>query len=232
MGQIDDARIVNHAEEPGNWLAHGRTYSERRFSPLTQIDRTSVQNLGLAWRKDMGTRRAQEATPIVVDGVMFVTSAWSRLFALDAQSGKELWRYDPQVDRAWARRMCCDVVNRGVAVYEGRVYLGALDGRLIALNATSGAVEWEVDTIIDRDRFYSITGAPRVARGKVFIGNGGAEFGVRGYVSAYDADSGELAWRFFTVPGDPGQPYEHPELEAAAKTWSGDDLPTPASVLI
>jgi quinohemoprotein ethanol dehydrogenase len=222
VGLIDDARIVNQAEEPGNWLAHGRTYSERRFSPLTQIDRKSVQRLGLAWHKDMGTRRAQEATPIVVDGVMFVTSAWSRVFALDAASGKQLWGYDPQVDRAWARRMCCDVVNRGVAVYQGRVYLGALDGRLIALNAATGAVEWAVDTIVDRDRFYSITGAPRVARGKVFIGNGGAEFGVRGYVSAYDADSGELAWRFFTVPGDPSQPYEHPELVAAAKTWSGD----------
>ncbi len=222
VGEIDDQRIIKHADEPGNWLAHGRTYDERRFSPLTQIDRTSVRRLGLAWQQDMGTRRAQEATPIVVDGVMFLTSAWSRVFAFDAASGKLLWQFDPQVDRAWSRRMCCDVVNRGVAVYRGRVYLGALDGRLIALNAASGEVAWEVDTVIDRDRFYSITGAPRVARGKVFIGNGGAEFGVRGYVSAYDAASGELAWRFYTVPGDPSQPHEHPELEAAAATWSGD----------
>jgi quinohemoprotein ethanol dehydrogenase len=142
------------------------------------------------------------------------------VYAVDAATGDMLWKYDPEVPGEWARRLCCDVVNRGVAVYGGRVYVGTLDGRLVAIDADSGAKVWEVNTLIDRARFYSITGAPRVAKGKVFIGNGGAEFGVRGYVSAYDAESGELAWRFFTVPGDPDQPYEHPELEVAARTWT------------
>jgi quinohemoprotein ethanol dehydrogenase len=218
---IDDERILNAESEPGNWLAYGRTYEEQRFSPLTQINAENVSELGLAWSKDMGTNRAQESTPIVVDGIMYFTSSWSRVFAVDPVTGESLWSYDPQVPGEFGRRACCDVVNRGVAVYQGRVYVGSLDGRLIALDALSGEKIWEVDTIIDRDRFYTITGAPRVANGKIFIGNGGAEFGVRGYVSAYDAETGELIWRFFTVPGDPSLPFEHPELEEAAKTWKG-----------
>lgn len=223
IGLIDDARINNADSEPGNWLAHGRTYEEQRFSPLTGIDRDNVAQLGLAWHRDMGTNRGQEATPIVVDGTMFVSSAWSRVFAIDAVTGDLKWSYDPDVPGEWGRRACCDVVNRGVAVYRGRVYVGSLDGRLIALDAATGVKVWEVDTIIDRDRFYSITGAPRAAAGKVFIGNGGAEFGVRGYVTAYDAETGEQAWRFFTVPGDPSLPFEHPEMEMAAETWSGGE---------
>ena len=223
IGLIDDARINNADSEPGNWLAYGRTYEEQRFSPLTQINRDNVADLGLAWYRDMGTNRAQEATPIIVDGTMFVSSAWSRVFAIDAVTGDLKWSYDPEVPGEWGRRACCDVVNRGVAVYKGRVYVASLDGRLIALDAATGAEVWETDTIIDRDRFYSITGAPRAAAGKVFIGNGGAEFGVRGYVTAYDAETGEEAWRFFTVPGDPSLPFEHPEMEMAAETWSGGE---------
>ena len=203
---IDDERIKNADSEPGNWLAYGRTYEEQRFSPLTQINAGNVSQLGLAWSKDMGTNRAQESTPIVVDGIMYFTSAWSRVYAVDPLTGETLWSYDPKVPGEYGRRACCDVVNRGVAVYQGRVYLGSLDGRLIALDALTGEEIWQVDTIIDRDRFYTVTGAPRVANGKVFIGNGGAEFGVRGYVSAYDADTGEMVWRFFTVPGDPSLP--------------------------
>ena len=180
LGFIDDERIKNAAAEPGNWLSFGRTYEEQRHSPLTQINRESISDLGLAWYKDMGTNRAQEATPIVVDGIMFFTSSWSRVYAIDAKSGEELWMFDPEVPGEVARKACCDVVNRGVAVYKGRVYVGSLDGRLIALDAATGKEVWEVDTIIDRTRFYTVTGAPRVANGKVFIGNGGAEFGVRG----------------------------------------------------
>ncbi len=221
VGLIDDERIKNAESEPGNWLSYGRTYDERRFSPLTQINRETVGGLSLAWYKDMGTNRAQESTPIVVDDTMFFTSSWSRVFAVDAKTGDTLWSYDPKVPGEWARRACCDVVNRGAAVYRGRVYVGSLDGRLIALDAATGAELWSVDTIIDRDRFYTITGAPRVANGKVFIGNGGAEFGVRGYVTAYDAETGDQLWRFFTVPGDPSLPFEHPEMEVAAKTWKG-----------
>ena len=221
IGQIDDARINNADSEPGNWLAYGRTYEEQRFSPLKQINKDTVKDLGLAWHKDMGTNRALESTPIVVDGIMFFTSTWSRVYAINAVTGEEKWSYDPQVPREWGRRACCDVVNRGVAVYKGKVYVGSLDGRLISLDATTGEKVWEVDTIIDRDRFYTVTGAPRVANGKVFIGNGGAEFGVRGYVTAYDADSGEEVWRFFTVPGDPSKPFEDEAQELAATTWKG-----------
>jgi quinohemoprotein ethanol dehydrogenase len=218
---IDDQRIVDAESEPGNWLAHGRTYEEQRFSPLAQINRDSVSRLGLDWYRNMNTTRGLEATPIVVDGMMFLTSTWSRVYALDPVTGAELWAFDPEVPRQWGRRACCDVVNRGVAVYQGKVYVGTIDGRLIALDAQNGEKVWEVDTLIDHDRFYTITGAPRAARGKVFIGNGGAEFGVRGYISAYDAESGDLDWRFYTVPGDPSKPFEHAELEDAAKTWNG-----------
>jgi quinohemoprotein ethanol dehydrogenase len=221
LGFIDDERIKNAESEPGNWLAFGRTYEEQRHSPLTQINRETVGDLGLAWYKDMGTNRAQEATPIVVDGIMFFTSSWSRVYAMDAKTGEQIWMFDPEVPGEVARRACCDVVNRGVAVYKGRVYVGSLDGRLIALDAATGEEVWEVDTIIDRTRFYTVTGAPRVANGKVFIGNGGAEFGVRGYVTAYDAETGDQMWRFYTVPGDPSLPFEHPEMEVAAKTWKG-----------
>ena len=221
IGLIDDARIKNAESEPGNWLAYGRTYEEQRFSPLTQVNKGNVAQLGLAWAKDMGTNRAQESTPIVVDGIMFLTSSWSRVFAIDAVTGETLWTYDPQVPGETGRKACCDVVNRGVAVYKGRVYFGSLDGRLIALDAGTGELVWEVNTIIDPTRAYTVTGAPRAARGKIFIGNGGAEYGVRGYVTAYDAETGEQVWRFFTVPGDPSLPFEQPELEMAAKTWKG-----------
>jgi len=218
--RVDEARIRAADTEPGNWLAHGRTYDEQRFSPLRAIDRSNVAQLGLAWSFDTGVGRGHEATPIVVDGVMFVSLPWSVVVALDARTGEVLWKHDPEVPRPWARNACCDVVNRGVAVYQGRVYVGTLDGRLVALDAGSGAKVWEVNTI-DRDKPYTITGAPRVVKGKVVIGNGGAEFGVRGYITAYDAEIGAQAWRFYTVPGDPSQPFEHPELEAAAKTWNG-----------
>ncbi|MDA1075441.1 MAG: PQQ-dependent dehydrogenase, methanol/ethanol family [Proteobacteria bacterium] len=223
IGLIDDERIKQAESEPGNWLAYGRTYEEQRFSPLTQINRDNVKDLKLEWFRDMGTNRAQESTPIVVDGIMFLTSSWSKVYAIKATTGEVIWSYDPKVPGEWGRRACCDVVNRGVAVYKGRVYVGSLDGRLIALDAGTGKLVWEVDTIIDRDRFYTITGAPRAAKGKIYIGNGGAEFGVRGYVTAYDAETGEQAWRFYTVPGNPSLPFEHPEMEMAADTWKGGE---------
>ena len=223
IGQIDDARIQNAESESGNWLAYGRDRGEQRFSPLQQVNRESVGRLGLAWMKDLGSNFAQEATPIVVDRTMFFSSAWSIVYAVDATTGETKWRFDPEVPRDYLRRLCCGPINRGVAVYGGRVYVGTLDGRLIALDAGSGTKVWEVDTIIDHERHYSITGAPRVARGKVFIGNGGAEFGVRGYVTAYDAETGEQAWRFFTVPGDPSLGFENAAMEMAAKTWKGGE---------
>ncbi|HIO05248.1 MAG TPA: PQQ-dependent dehydrogenase, methanol/ethanol family [Gammaproteobacteria bacterium] len=221
VGLIDDERIIKAESEPGNWIAHGRTYEEQRFSPLTKIDKESVSDLGLAWYKDMGTNRALEATPIVVDGIMFFTSTWSRVYAVEAKTGETIWSFDPEVPGEWARKACCDIVNRGVAVYQGKVFFASLDGRLFSLNAETGEKIWEVDTITDRSRAYTITGAPRVAKGKVYIGNGGAEYGVRGYVTAYDTETGEQVWRFFTVPGDPSLGFEDPAMEMAAKTWKG-----------
>jgi quinohemoprotein ethanol dehydrogenase len=152
---------------------------------------------------------------------MYFTTAWSKVFALNAATGEELWRFDPEVPREWGVNACCDVVNRGVAAWDGRVFVGTLDGRLIALDAASGKTAWAVQTF-DRSKRYTITGAPRVVKGKVIIGNGGGEMGVRGYVSAYDAQTGKMIWRFYTVPGDPSQPFENPILEKAAKTWSGE----------
>jgi quinohemoprotein ethanol dehydrogenase len=218
---IDDDRIRQAETEPNNWLAYGRTYEEQRFSPLDQINRETVSRLGLAWRVDMQSTRGLEATPIVVDGVMFVSSEWSKVYAFDAKTGEEIWFYDPDVPREWAQKACCDVVNRGVAVYQGKVYVGSLDGRLIALDAKTGSEVWEVNTI-DRNRDYTITGAPRAARGLVYIGNGGAEYGVRGYATAYDAETGKQVWRFHAVPGDPSKPFENEAMEMAAKTWSAD----------
>jgi quinohemoprotein ethanol dehydrogenase len=218
---VDSARIIGADREPGNWMNHGRDYGEQRFSPLKEVNDQNIGSLGLAWSYSLDTNRGQESTPIVVDGVMYVTSAWSKVFALDAATGAKLWSYDPKVDPEWAVHACCDVVNRGVAVWKGKVFVGALDGRLVALDAATGKRVWE-ELTIDRNFPYTITGAPRVAKGKVFIGNGGGEFGVRGYVSAYDAETGKLAWRFYTVPGDPSKPFENKALENAAKTWNGE----------
>jgi quinohemoprotein ethanol dehydrogenase len=217
---VNGERIRNADAEPGNWMAHGRTFDEQRYSPLKQISTSNVNELGLAWYWDTGTRRGLESTPIVVDGVMFNSGAWSVVWAHDARTGELLWEYDPQVPREWGRFACCDVVNRGVAVWEGKVFVGTIDGRLVALEAGTGKPVWDVQTT-DRDRPYTITGAPRVVKGRVIIGNGGAEYGVRGYFSAYDADTGAMAWRFYTIPGDPAEPFEAPHLEQAATTWRG-----------
>jgi len=222
-GWVDAARIAAADAEPGSWLTHGRSYDEQRFSPLAAIHRGNVTELGLAWSHVTGTRRGLEATPIVVDGVLYATATWSVVFALDAVSGRELWRFDPQVPRWKGRYACCDAVNRGVAVWRGRVYAGTLDGRLVALDARTGQLVWEVTTV-DPERPYTITGAPRIVKGRVVIGNGGADLGVRGYFSAYDAETGALVWRFYTVPASSDGPFEQPELAMAAKTWSRDSL--------
>ncbi len=218
---IDDARLRAAAEEPGSWLSYGRDYAEQRYSPLAQIDETNVAQLGLAFAFEMNTTRGLEATPLVVDGVLYTTGSWSVVHAVDARTGQQLWRHDPAVPRRYGGLVCCDVVNRGVALYKGRVYVGTLDGRLLALDAKTGALLWSVVTV-DQTRPYSITMAPRVVKGRVIIGNSGAELGVRGYVSAYDAENGHLDWRFYTVPGDPSRPFESPALAAAAKTWTGE----------
>jgi quinohemoprotein ethanol dehydrogenase len=217
---IDDVRLTDAGQDTANWLTHGRTYAEQRFSPLTQIHDQNVDRLGLVWSLELGSTRGLEATPLVVDGVIYTTGVWSLVYAIDARSGELLWTYDPQVPRAHGRFACCDVVNRGVALYRGKVYVGTIDGRLIAIDAESGAPVWSVQTT-PVGSAYTITGAPRIARGMVLIGNGGAELGVRGYVSAYDAETGAQIWRTYTVPGNPADGFESEAMERAAETWSG-----------
>jgi len=219
-GGVDDAMVAQAEKDGVNWLSYGRTADEQRFSPLTQVNAETVGQLGLAWFSDLDTARGQEATPIVVDGVLYVSTAWSMVKAYDAATGKPLWAYDPKVPRETLVKACCDAVNRGVAVWHDKVYVGTLDGRLVALDAKSGKVVFDVPTIAAGSQ-YTITGAPRIVKGRVVIGNGGAEFVARGYISAYDAATGKLVWRFYTVPGDPGKPFEQPELAQAAKTWTG-----------
>ncbi len=217
--KVDTAAIATH--NPDNWLGHGNDYREQRFSELKQINADNISQLGLAWSFDTEFNRGLEATPIVVDGVIFVSGNWSQVYALDAKTGKQLWKYDPKVPREWAKMACCDVVNRGVAVYQGKVIFGTLDARLIALDAGSGELIWETQSADIAKYPYTITGAPRVFKDKVLIGNGGAEYGVRGFVSAYDVNTGEELWRFYTVPGNPAEGYESEAMERAAATWTG-----------
>jgi quinohemoprotein ethanol dehydrogenase len=220
LGACRSSNSSKPISDSTDWSLYGGTYDEQRFSPLKQINEQNVEKLGLVWSHEFGTHRGLEATPLVVNGVIYTTVEWSVVYALDARTGQVLWTYDPKVPRARARTICCDVVNRGVALYHGKVYVGTLDGRLIALDAKSGSPVWDVVTV-DQSKPYSITGAPRIAKGMVLIGNAGAEFGVRGYVSAYDAETGKRVWRTYTVPGDPSDGFESKALENAAKTWHG-----------
>jgi len=218
---VNAERLMAADSEPGNWMAHGRTYSEQRYSPLKNVTIDNVSELGLAWSFDLNTERGIEATSIVVDGVMYMTSSWSIVHALDARTGQSLWSYDPQVPKEKLKHGCCGPVNRGVAVWEGQVFVGAFDGRLIALDAATGKVNWSVATF-DPALPYTITGAPRVVKGRVLIGNGGAEYGVRGYISAYSVDDGAMAWRFYTIPGNPADGFENDTMAMAAETWNGE----------
>ena len=217
--KVDGAMIVANQATTRDWPSYGLDYAETRHSKLTQITTDNVKNLGLAWTYDLESTRGIEATPVVVDGTMYVTASWSIVHAIDARTGKRLWTFDPKVDRSGGYKGCCDVVNRGVAVWKGMVFVASYDGRLFGLDAATGEKRWEQDTITNRKMSYTITGAPRVYKGKVVIGNGGAEYGVRGYITAYDAVTGKQAWRWFTVPGDPSKPFENDAMAKAAKTW-------------
>ena len=222
---ITEQRLQNAASEPQNWLTHGGTYLEQRHSPLTEINKDTLARLAPAWVFELDTYRGQEATPLVADGVLYTTSAWSKAYALNAATGELIWSFDPKVPGAAGAKACCDVNSRGPALYMDKLIIATLDGRLIALDRATGAPVWSTVTV-DQTKMYTITGAPRVVKGKVVIGNAGAEFGVRGYVSAYDADTGELAWRFYVVPGDPkagpdGAASDKALAELAAPTWFG-----------
>src|SRR5580693_4938614 len=219
--QVDAARLAS--PEPGEWVATGRDAAGTYFSPLTDINGGNVATLGFAWDYRLGTNRGQESTPLVIDGVMYATSNFGRVYALDAASGKELWTYDPHIDGQWARYACCDAVNRGLVAFEGRLYVGALDGWLHAIDARTGQLIWKVDTLPERSQHtpYTITGAPLLAGDLIIIGSAGADFaGVRGYITAFDRQSGAMRWRFFTVPRNPAEgPQDQPHLNAAVKTW-------------
>ncbi len=215
---VDKARLNAAASEPQNWMTYGGTYDEQRFVKLNQITPDNVGKLGLAWSYQFDTSRGQEATPLVVDGVMYVSTAWSKVYALDARTGALLWRFDPEVVGEHAVYACCDVVNRGVAVWKGKVFVGTIDGRLIAIDAATGKQAWSVQTT-DRSQPLTITGAPRVFNDKVVIGNGGADLCcARGYVTAYDTSTGKQIWRFYTVPGDPAKGPDH---AASDPSWQG-----------
>lgn len=221
-GWIDKNRLMNR--EAKDWLSVGGNFMQQHYSPLDKINRSNASDLGFAWEYDASNTigrvpKGLEATPIVVDGTMFTSGAWGFVYALDAKTGKELWRYDPKVDASYLRRACCDAVNRGVAVWMGKVYVGTLDGYLVCIDAKDGAEIWRKDTFTDRSKAYTITSPPQVAGSIVMIGNSGGEYGVRGYITAYDLLSGEQKWRFFIVPGDPKNGFENEEMEMASKTW-------------
>jgi quinohemoprotein ethanol dehydrogenase len=222
VAAVDHQRMLQADSEPGNWMGPGRNYFEQRFSPLDQINDQNVGKLGLAWYFDLKTHRGVEGTPLVIDGVMYTNSTWNITYALDAKTGKQLWRYDPQVDKSRGRVMCCDAVSRGLSAWNGKIIIATIDGRVIALDAKTGTPIWSVQSFEDMSWAYSITGAPRVFDGKVIIGNAGAEFGVRGYTTAYDVETGKQLWRFYSVPGDPSKGFEDEAMEMAAKTWKGE----------
>ena len=216
---VTDAMIAQ--ADGDEWLTYGRDYGEQRFSPLTQITAENVGDLGLEWYADLDTARGQEATPLVHGGVLYVSTAWSKVLAFDAKTGQQKWSYDPEVPRETLAVACCDAVNRGVALYGDKVYVATLDGFLVALNQSDGSVAWRKEVVPDHKN-YTITGAPRVARGKVFIGSGGAEYHARGFIAAYDWATGDEVWRFHTVPGNPAEGFENEAMERAAATWGGE----------
>ena len=222
---VDDARIARGQDDPANWLTSGGGRDEQHYSSLADINDGNVANLAPTWIGDLGTYRGQEGEPLVVDGTLYVSTGWSRVRAFDAVTGRLKWTFDPQVPGAWGRKGCCDVVSRGIAFYKGMVFVGTYDGRLIAVDAKTGKPRWSADTFIDRKAEYTLTGAPRVFRDKVVIGNGGAEYETRGYVTAYDATTGRKAWRFYMVPGKPGISDGEVSDEILVKvenTWAGE----------
>ncbi|HWW81562.1 MAG TPA: PQQ-dependent dehydrogenase, methanol/ethanol family [Steroidobacteraceae bacterium] len=211
----------DHAAAAGNWMTDGHGYDAQRYSPLARINERNVGRLGLQWFYDLDTLRGVEATPLAIDGVLYDISAWDITYAFDVKSGSLLWSYDPQVPKEWGRYACCEPVSRGLAWWQGHVIIATLDGRLISLDARTGKPVWTAQTF-EKTQPYSITGAPRVFDGKVVVGNGGGDFGARGFVSAWDAATGAFTWRFYIVPGDPAKGFENAAMEQAAKTWHGE----------
>ncbi|OYW43992.1 MAG: quinohemoprotein alcohol dehydrogenase [Sphingomonadales bacterium 32-68-7] len=222
-----DGRAMRSIDAPahvGDWMSYGRGWDEQRYSPLTQINDRNVQGLGLAWFDDLETFRGVQATPLVVDGVLYNESIYNIVTAYDGKTGRKLWTYDPKVGPEWARLACCGPTARGLAAWNGKLYIGALDGRLIAIDAKTGRELWSSQTFPEGQE-YSITGAPRVYDGKVVIGNGGADYGSRGFVTAWDAETGARLWKFYIVPTDPAKGPDGEASDSAMRiaqpTWFG-----------
>lgn len=226
--QVDDAALKTGDPSGAEWVSYGVNWAEQRYSPLSQINAENVSRLGLAWSYDIPAASGnpqvhQEGTPLVFNGVLYSIGPWSVVYAVDLRTGKEIWHQDPDVNQQiWQSRICCGVVNRGIALHKGKIIAPVVDGRLRALDAATGKPVWET-RVSPENMPYTITMAPRVIKGgKIIIGVSGGEYAVRGFFSAYDVETGKLAWRFYTVPGDPSKPFEQPEFADAAKTWSKD----------
>jgi quinohemoprotein ethanol dehydrogenase len=223
---VTAARLLKAGNEPGQWMTYGGTYSEQRFSPLKKIDASNVSTLGLQWFADYETNQNQHGSPLYIDGVIYVSTARNVVYAFSAKNGEQLWKYNPLI-HGERLRYNVGLVNRGIAAWRGKIIMGTLDARLVAIDAKTGKEAWSTDTVPESlglgemGKHYAITMAPRVAKGKVFIGGSGGEFGVRGWIAAFDAETGKEVWRFWTVPGDPAKGFESKALERAAKTWSG-----------
>jgi len=218
---VTQERLLKAESEVGQWMMVGGTYDERHYSPMAQVNRDNIDTLGLSWYADYDVNLSQQGTPLYIDGVLYVSTAWSTVYAFDARTGEQLWHFDPKTPKEIAIKVCCGIVNRGIAAFEGNIYVGTLDGYLVAIDAKTGQEAWRKLTV-DQSKQYTVTSAPRIIKGQVLIGNSGSEFGVRGYLGAYDARTGEDLWRVYTVPGNPELGFENPQMEMAAKTWSGN----------
>lgn len=223
QGRVDDAALKTAGKSGGEWLTYGSDLGEQRYSPLNQINTGNVSKLGLAWFYEAGTGGGgQEATPLVWNNTVYGITNFSIVFAVDARTGKEKWRWDPEVNRATVGpKLCCGIVNRGLAIYDGKIIAPINDGRLVGLDAETGKPVWESRVAYPQDN-YTITMAPRIAKGKAIVGVSGSEFPVRGFFAAYDARTGQFAWRDYTVPGDPSKPFENEAMRRAAATWDKD----------
>ncbi|WP_116365482.1 PQQ-dependent dehydrogenase, methanol/ethanol family [Parahaliea mediterranea] len=218
---VTDQRLISAIHDDANWMSYGKDYSDTRYSRLDQINDESVSKLGLAWSQDINSQYANEATPLVIDGVMYAALPRNVVWALDAKTGRRLWEFTPELDLTYGRVACCGLITRGLAAWGDNIYIATIDGQLIAVNRRSGEKVWSVQTAEMKDG-YTITAAPRVVKGMIIVGNGGAEYRARGYVTAYDAESGKQIWRFYTVPGNPADGYDSEAMKMAATTWTGE----------
>ncbi|MBV9503887.1 MAG: PQQ-dependent dehydrogenase, methanol/ethanol family, partial [Acidobacteriia bacterium] len=221
--RVDDTTLKNAAKTADDWITYGLNYGEWRYSALNQLNAANISRLGLAWSYEVGKGGgSQEATPLEWNGTLYGITNWSIVFALDVRTGKERWRWDPEVNQEAVRpKICCGIVNRGLALYQGMVIAPVIDGRLEGLDAETGKVIWEAPVAFPQDN-YTITMAPRLVKGKVIVGVSGAEYPVRGFFAAFDAATGHQAWKFYTVPGDPSKPFENAAMRKAAGTWDGE----------